>query len=340
MSSSNSYSYYLVIPKFRHFIIILLLSLFIIYHGLSGRVFAEEPFYSIQLDTFNNLENAKERVAELKGLGYNSFFRTETLEGDKGEVYKVYIERYESRSDAENEAKVLKELELISDYLVVEIREEKVKEKEGVKEEVKKEPKEAVEKKAQQPKPEPVKEEIKDDSYLIQVGSFREKENVENMLQKLKDSGHSAFYRQEEVKGKGEMYRLYIKGFQSKAEAQKTGNELIESSLISDYILKAPEGKEAQTVTKTEEDTNKSFFLHVASFKEEENAEQSVQFLTDNGLKAFHVAEEISGNRWFRVYIGNFDDEASARKAGSELLEKGIISYFKPIEINRGESSR
>ena len=344
MSSSNSNPYYFVIPKFRHLITILFLFLFITHYGLSCKVFAEEPFYSIQLDTFNNLENAKKRVAELKGLGHNSFFRTEKLEGDEGEIYKVYIERYESRPDAENEAKVLKDLELIPNYIVVEIREEKKEAKE----------KEEVEKKTQQPEPikeekveveketpplEPVEEESDDNGFLLQIGSFNEKENVEKMLLELRDAGHSAFYRQEEVKGKGEMYRLYIKGFRSKSEAQKTGKVLIETGLISGYILKAPEGK-IQTVISTKGDTKKSFFLHVSSFKEEANAEQSVQVLTDNELKAFYVEEETSGNKWFRVYIGEFDDEESARKAGSELSEKGIISYFKPLEINRGESNK
>ena len=82
------------------------------------------------------------------------------------------------------------------------------------------------------------------------------------------------------------------------------------------------------------------YSIQLDTFNNLDNAERSVQYLKDNGLNAFHVSEEISGGKWFRVYIGEFDNEDSARKAGAELLEKGIISYFKPLEINRGENSK
>ena len=324
MKSSKLNRYYCLTPKLKYLIIILFLSFHFIHNDLSGNAFADEPFYSIQLDTFNNLENAERRVTELKGLGHNSFYRSETLGDDGGEIYKVYIERYGSRSEAENEAKVLKDLELIPDYMVVEIKEKGEEE---------------VEKKTRQPEPEPVREGPEDDGYLIQVGVYKEKENADEILLKLKNSGHSPFFRQEEVKGKGEVYRVYIKGFQSKAEAQKTGKELMESGLISGYMVKAP-GVQTQTLISKKANDKNPFFLHVASYKEEANAEQYVQFLADNGLKAFYVPEQISGVKWFRVYIGEFNDEESAKKAGAELLEKGIISYFKPLEINRGGNGR
>ena len=38
---------------------------------------------------------------------------------------------------------------------------------------------------------------------------------------------------------------------------------------------------------------------------------------------------------WYRVYIGEFNNEAEARKKGMELLDRGLISYFKPIAIDR-----
>jgi cell division septation protein DedD len=58
-------------------------------------------------------------------------------------------------------------------------------------------------------------------------------------------------------------------------------------------------------------------------------------FLRFKKAISYHLEEESSEDRWFRVYIGEFDNENNARKAGSELREKGIISYFKPIEINK-----
>ena len=75
--------------------------------------------------------------------------------------------------------------------------------------------------------------------------------------------------------------------------------------------------------------------LHVSSYRLKANAEEEVQRLTKYAYKPFILAEEVSGKTWFRVYIGNFGDEQEARKVGSELKEKGIISYFKLREVNR-----
>jgi cell division protein FtsN len=74
--------------------------------------------------------------------------------------------------------------------------------------------------------------------------------------------------------------------------------------------------------------------LHICSFKQKANAEKEVQRLEKNGYKSFLAEEEISGQRWFRVYIGNFKDEQEARKVGSELKRKGLISYFKPTKVD------
>ena len=74
--------------------------------------------------------------------------------------------------------------------------------------------------------------------------------------------------------------------------------------------------------------------LHICSFKQKANAEKEVQRLEKHGYKSFLAEEEISGQRWFRVYIGNFKDEQEARKVGSELKRKGLISYFKPTKVD------
>lgn len=79
----------------------------------------------------------------------------------------------------------------------------------------------------------------------------------------------------------------------------------------------------------------KVFCLHVNSFKQKINAEKRVNKLKKYGYKAFFTAEEISGQNWFRVYLCEFYDEKEARKVGSELRGKGIISYFKPIPIGK-----
>ena len=62
---------------------------------------------------------------------------------------------------------------------------------------------------------------------------------------------------------------------------------------------------------------------------------KNVDILKKYGHKAFLVAEDVGGETWFRVYIGDFNNEKAALNVGAELQEEGIISYFKPVEIHK-----
>ena len=220
----------------------------------------------------------------------------------------VYIERYGSKGEAEEEAKVLKELELISDYTIKELEEKTKTATDDGKYNIK--------------------------GYNLRVSSLKDKANAEKMIDILKNSGHNALYRHETVPGKGKWYRVYIEGYRSKEEAEKEAKKLMESGQISDYVIMGA-GEKTPTGSHDRRQDTEFFFLHVNSFKNKINAEKDVQRLKTYGHKAFLVSEEVSGESWFRVYIGSFDNEKIARKVGSELRGKGIISYFKPIEINK-----
>jgi cell division protein FtsN len=269
---------------------------------------ADETFYSIRLDTVDEVQLAEKKVEDLKKLGHNAFYRGETTEG-KGEVFGVFIERYKTEEEAEKEAGVMKDLGLITDYKI-----------------------EAIEIKKKTVPQVSESRELKEKGYYLQVGSMKDRINAENLVAKLQQSGYRALYREETVKGKGIWYRVYINGYKSKLEAEKDANVLLKSGIISGYALRSM-GGETWAASHSEK-REKVFFLHVSSFREKSNAEQEVISLKDQGYKAFMVDEKISGEVWFRVYIGDFKNEISARKAGAELLRKGIISYFKPIEID------
>ena len=73
----------------------------------------------------------------------------------------------------------------------------------------------------------------------------------------------------------------------------------------------------------------------MASFKEKPNAEEKTQALKGEGCKAFFVEEKAAGEMWYRVYIGRFSSEKTARKRGAELRDRGIISYFKPLIVDK-----
>ena len=170
--------------------------------------------------------------------------------------------------------------------------------------------------------------------YSIQIGALESLENAESMVNNLKKLGHNAFYRYETKKGKGKWYRVYIERFGSKKEAEKEAKVLKNLDLISSYLIRAIEEK-TQTAPLDSKHDKKVYYLHVNSFKQKANAEKKVKMLEKHGYKAFFLEEEISGENWFRIYIGEYDNEKGARKIGLELKKRGIISYFKPIAIDK-----
>ena len=286
-TKSHRYSHIATILKYL-LIILALSSLFSIANfNIISIVRAEKVFYSIHVGSFKEIDNAKEMVDSLKKLGHNAFYRHETIKG-KGKLYRIYIEKYESREEAEKEAEVLRKLELISGYIVVR----------------------AIGEKAQTGVP------IRKDNtkgYFLQVHSYKEKKNAEKMVDNLKKLGRNASYQYETVKGKGKWYRVYIEGFLSIQEAKKEAIRLKELGLISSYTIKRT-GKSTHAGSPGSKRGPKTYFLHVNSFKEKINAEKNVEILKKYGHKTFLVAEDVSGETWFRVYIGDFDDEKAALK--------------------------
>jgi cell division protein FtsN len=98
--------------------------------------------------------------------------------------------------------------------------------------------------------------------------------------------------------------------------------------------------KEAGTPPQNGKADKNTVFLHVSSFQEKEHAEKEVKRFTDSGLEAFIKEEMIDNRYWFRVYLGGFADEKKAREAAEGLKERGIISYFKPMRLDKPGSNQ
>jgi len=171
--------------------------------------------------------------------------------------------------------------------------------------------------------------------YSIRLGSYKDKAEAVKMLNELKKLGHNAFIKTVNLKDSGTWHRVYIERYNTRAEAVKEAKVFKKLELISEYgidpIYEKENPEDKKPLTK-----QKVFFLHIYSFEEKENAEKNVEILKTEGQKAFYVKEEIKGRDWYRVYIGEFSSEQSARQTGSALKEKGLIPYFKPIEIDQG----
>ncbi|KPK24302.1 MAG: hypothetical protein AMK69_16350 [Nitrospira bacterium SG8_3] len=73
--------------------------------------------YTIQIGAFKEFRYAMNEIDKLKETGRLPFYRHEHIKG-MGKLYKVYLEKYKERGEAEREAKQLKRLGLIKDYAI------------------------------------------------------------------------------------------------------------------------------------------------------------------------------------------------------------------------------
>ncbi len=171
-----------------------------------------------------------------------------------------------------------------------------------------------------------------EDLYSIQLGAFRNHDYAIDLVNRLNSLGHDAFEREERFGDNETIHRVYIEKFRSRRAADSEAKSLKDLGLISEYSIKGL-GDTAKVENPGE--TAVVYYLHVSSYKQRDNAEEKVRMLERHGCRAVVVEEEMSGERWFRIYIGEFKDEEEARRFGSKLQDKVVISYFKPIAINK-----
>jgi len=296
---------------FRSF---LLTAIFLVMDNGNYACPAQDSVYSIHLFSCKDREDANAKTMEFNNLGYNAFYRQETANG-RADVYNVYIERFPTGAEAEKEANILKELGLISDFDIREIIEK---------------PKSIPKKEKQEPRT--AEQAVK--RYYLKVGSMKEKSNAEEAVKSLKDAGYHAFYSYETVKGLGDWYRVYVDEYKLKDDAEKDAWKLMESGIISGYEIKRATEK-IQPAEIMQKVINRIYSLQIASYREGSHADDDVARLSGFGLKALSVKTDLSGEQWFCVYVGEFSEETEARKTGAELTEKGIITYFKPMIIDK-----
>ena len=78
------------------------------------------------------------------------------------------------------------------------------------------------------------------------------------------------------------------------------------------------------------EELTTRYFLQTAAFKQVRLAEAEIQRLRNYG--AFIEEANISGKKWFRIYIGPYPNWTATRDAGLRLKKARIISAFQTIK--------
>lgn len=296
----------------RHRLITILLA-FLIF--IPSMVFSNSTMYGIQVYEYKDPKSAENRVNNLNQLGHDAFYRCEKTES--GEMTcRVFVDQFETQAEAEEEATFLKKLDLIKDFTIYAIVDKPPPEKQ----------------KPTPPPPSPSKN--ASGAFQIHVGSFKIKTNADMLVNRLEKAGYKALMNYEMVNGKGYYYRVYISGYTSKGNAENAAQALKKSGIISSYTIKNSDERPSSATPKTTTIVQgKTFYLHIGSYQNLNNAEKMVQALQGQGQKAFFMTEELPDETWFRVYIGGFDNENAARKIGTEIQGKGLISYYKVIEI-------
>jgi len=89
--------------------------------------------------------------------------------------------------------------------------------------------------------------------------------------------------------------------------------------------------QEPVTVTPAPEGSHYS--IHVASFKEIGRAGQETDYLEKNGYDTAVLEAEVNGQRWYRVYAGEYGTKEEAEAARLRLLDLSRIGYAKIVTL-------
>jgi hypothetical protein len=180
---------------------------------------------------------------------------------------------------------------------------------------------------------EPHKNDAGKQIYAIQVAAYKSLPTAVKQSMHFKNLGYNTFYNCETIKGKENLFKVYIALHELKKEVEKQALTMKKSGLIEEYIIRAMSEISPAKSSDCELATD-IYFLHVSSYKHKKNAEEHVQKLKEHGSQVVAILEDVQGKSWFRVYMGEFKNENKARKFGAKLKEKGLISYFKPVTID------
>ena len=278
-----------------------------------------QNYYSIQIGSFKEQKWAVNEVKKLVKQGRDAFYQLETIKG-KGEFYRVYINKYKHRADAEKDVDQFKQQKVFSYYSI-----QSLSSKES-----------------------PPKVEEKGPAYFgqnyysIQIGSFKEQKWAVNEVKKLVKQGRDAFYQLETIKGKGEFYRVYINKYKHRADAEKDVDQFKQQKVFSYYSIQSLSSKESPPKV---EEKGPAYFgqnyysIQIGSFKEQKWAVNEVKKLVKQGRDAFFQLETIKGKgEFYRVYINKYKHRADAEKDVVQFKQQKTFSSYFIQTLSRKES--
>jgi hypothetical protein len=165
-----------------------------------------------------------------------------------------------------------------------------------------------------------------DNFYSIHVSSCKSVDNALKVVSMITEKGYSAYYRYEDVPGKGLWYRVYAE----KSVKDTAGDHIVEGlkeAAISNYLsLRKTNGQQHQIFGPP---TKGGWCLRIGSFMLEQNAvkeaERMQRYRYETLIARIHDGENV----WNKVFLLVDGDKSVADMAGEALQDQNIITFFK-----------
>ena len=148
--------------------------------------------------------------------------------------------------------------------------------------------------------------------YMIQVGSYKSKEDSMREAMILRDKGDSVCISHARITGKGEWYRVLVGFYRAPEEAQKAVLELKKREYHHAFVVRPP------------------FTVELGIFSGDEKLKKIKTHLISKGYSAYSLPNRATKNKT-RLLVGAFWTEKEAETVTKDLQREG----FKPKVVRR-----
>jgi cell division protein FtsN len=148
--------------------------------------------------------------------------------------------------------------------------------------------------------------------YMIQVGSYKSKEDSIREAMILRDKGDSVCISHASITGKGEWYRVLVGFYRTPEEAQKAALELKKREYYHAFVVRP------------------SFTVALGIFSDDEKLEKLKAHLLSKGYSAYSLPNRADKNE-IRLLVGAFWTEKEAETVTKDLQKEG----FEPKVVRR-----
>ena len=148
--------------------------------------------------------------------------------------------------------------------------------------------------------------------YMIQVGSYKSKEDSMREAMILRDKGDSVCISHARIAGKGDWYRVLVGFYRTSEEAQKAALELKNREYHHAFVVRPP------------------FTVALGIFSDDEKLSKLKAHLLSKGYSAYSLPDRATKNE-IRLLVGAFWNEKEAETVTKDLQKEG----FQPKVVRR-----